>query len=47
MLGNIDKAREYLGGYESFGCVFEGVEREEDVGITPFPTSNRLCSIFP
>ena len=47
MLGNQDKAKEYLKEYECFNCVFNETQNGDELMMTPFPTSNRLCSIFP
>ncbi len=48
MLGNNSKAAEYLKDYEGFKSLFgESKEGEDQHIVTPFPTSNRLCSIFP
>ena len=49
MIGNLAKAEDYLKYYEGFEFVFDKKEEfnEEEVTMTPFPTSNRLCSIFP
>ena len=47
MLGNQDKAKQYLREYEGFSCVFDEVQNDDELSMTPFPTSNRLCSIFP
>jgi|JI6StandDraft_1071083.scaffolds.fasta_scaffold05156_11 hypothetical protein len=52
MLGNLQEAKKSL-AYEGFKPLFrqhgniETINSEEPVDITPFPTSNRLCSIFP
>jgi hypothetical protein len=49
MIGNLVKAQDYLKFYEGFEFVFDKKEDlvEDEVIMTPFPTSNRLCSIFP
>lgn len=52
MLGNIPEAKKML-AFESFkpllrqGGNIETINSEEPLDITPFPTNNRLCSIFP
>ena len=51
MLGDEKKAMEVLKKYEGFDMIGEEDEginaEEEEINLTPFPTSNRLCSIFP
>jgi hypothetical protein len=47
MIGNIDQAKKILNRYESFNLVFGGEPSKEALDLTPFPVTNRLCSIFP
>lgn len=50
MMGNFPKAQDYLKDYEGFLFIFDKKQDnrdDDDDQMTPFPTSNRLCSIFP
>ena len=46
MLGKEESAFKVLNQYEEFKASLEE-NMEEMADITPFPVSNRLCSIFP
>lgn len=51
MLGNLSEAKKVL-THDGFGALFQSsntdtISSDEPVDITPFPTNNRLCSIFP
>lgn len=36
-----------LSKYESFTLLFQDEDVKEALDLTPFPVTNRLCSIFP
>ena len=48
MIGNLAKAEDHLRNHESLAILFDKNEgdNDEEMILTPFPTSNRLCSIF-
>jgi hypothetical protein len=50
MIGNRENAYKSLKNFESFYLVFgdnQEEKLEEPIDLTPFPITNRLCSIFP